>query len=161
MQANLRDSNAIVQGLTRIHIYQGQGLKIEYMRFDSRSKEAFNTAQLGAVLARSQEYLLPLRFDSNGADMLAYNPATNATRAIQIKARVTVDARYSGKNLWIAFPHWVNYSQQDWYVVPHDTLVQFWGAKKVAAGRAFSAGTPSKQLLKTLAGYRVGSVALG
>lgn len=131
------------------------------MKFDSRSKEAFNTAQLGAAHARGQEYLLPLRFDSNGADVLAYNPATNATRAIQIKARVTIDARYSGKNLWIAFPHWVTDSQQDWYVVPHDTLVQFWGAKKVAAGRAFSAGTPSKQLLKSLTGYRVGSVALG
>lgn len=131
------------------------------MQFDSRSKEAFNTAQLGAILARRQEYLLPLRFDSNGADVLAYNPATNETRAIQIKARATVDARYSGKDLWIAFPHWVTDSQQSWYVVPHDTLVGLWGAKKVATGRAFSAGTPSKQLLKSLAGYRVGSVALG
>lgn len=131
------------------------------MKFDSRSKEAFNTAQLCAALARGQEYLLPLRFDSNGADVLAYNPATNSTRAIQIKARATIDSKYSGKNLWIAFPHWVTNGMQDWYVVPHDTLVDFWGAKKVATSGAWSSGAPPKKLLKSLAVYRAGSVALG
>ena len=131
------------------------------MKFDSRSKEAFNTAQLGAVLARGQEYLLPLRFDSNGADVLAYNPSTNATRAIQVKARATIDSKYSGKNLWIAFPHWVTDGQQDWYVVPHEALAEIWGSEKIASGGKWSTLTPSKQLLSSLASYRAGSVALG
>ena len=136
-------------------------MKTEYMKFDSRSKEAFNTAQLGAVLARGQEYLLPLRFDSNGADVLAYNPATNSTRAIQVKSRATIDAKYRGRNLWIAFPHWVNVYQQDWYVVPHDTLTKLWDGRSPSAIGPQHAGTPPKKLLDALADFRVGSVALG
>jgi hypothetical protein len=135
-------------------------MKTEYMKFDSRSKEAFNTAQLGAVLARGQEYLLPLRFDSNGADVLAYNPATNGTRAIQVKSRATIDAKYRGRNLWIAFPHWVGANQQDWYVVPHDTLTKLWdGRSPRMEPRHYE--TPPKKLLDALADFRVGSVALG
>lgn len=136
-------------------------MKTEYMKFDDRSKEAFNTAQLGAVLARGQEYLLPLRFDSNGADVLAYNPGTNATRAIQIKARATIDSKYLGKNIWIAFPHWINNDRQYWYVVPHDTFVALWDVKKFAIRGVRSTRTPSKKLLIELAEFRVGSVALG
>lgn len=101
-------------------------MKAEYMGFDSRSKEAFNTAD-SAPFWHVKEVLLPLRFDSNGADVLAYNPATNRTRAIQIKSRATVDAKYRGKEIWIAFPHWVTDHQQDWYVVPHDRLEEIWG----------------------------------
>jgi hypothetical protein len=136
-------------------------MKAEYMGFDSRSKEAFNTAQLGAVLARKEEYLLPLRFDSNGADVLAYNPATNRTRAIQIKARATVEGKYRGKELWIAFPHWVTDHQQDWYVVPHDRLEELWGKTRTWQKDAkFSANNPPKHLIAALLEYRVGSIAL-
>ena len=134
-------------------------MRAEYSKFDSRSKEAFNTAQLGAVLARRQEYLLPLQFDSKGADVLAYNPATNESRPIQVKSRATVDAKYANKGLWIAFPHWVNDSQQDWYVVPHDELNRLWGRR--TDRDKWSSGSPSKALLNALADYRVGSVALG
>lgn len=138
-------------------------MKTEYMKFDSRSKEAFNTAQLGAVLARGQEYLLPLRFDSNGADVLAYNPSTNLTRAIQIKSRPTIDAKYMKRNLWIAFPHWVSDSQQDWYVVPHDELVRLygWDKARMERQRGRSSGSISRTVLKGLEPYRAGSVSLG
>jgi hypothetical protein len=131
------------------------------MKFDNRSKEAFNTAQLGAVLARGQEYLLPLRFDSNGADVLAYNPSTNETRALQIKGRVTIDPKYSEKKLWIAFPHWISDGQQDWYVVPHDKLVDLLHVKNFPSCGVWSRPKPSRELLDALSAYRVGSVALG
>jgi len=137
-------------------------MKTAYMLFDSKSQEAFNTAQLGAVLARDQEYLLPLRFDSNGADVLAYNASSCETRAIQIKARVTIHKRYCGKNLWIAFPHWIDDVQQDWYVVPHDVLVKLWGADKLKNGNGGQwSSTPPKGLLVKLIEYRVGSIVLG
>lgn len=136
-------------------------MKTEYMGFDSRSKEAFNTAQLGAVLARKEEYLLPLRFDSNGADVLAYNPATNRTRAIQIKARVAVARKYLGKELWIAFPRWVADHQQDWYVVPHDTLEALWGKTRTWQKDAeWSANSLPEHLIAALLEFRVGSIAL-
>ena len=95
-------------------------MRSEFLNFDSRSKEAFNLAQLGAVLARKQEYLLRLPFDSNGADVLAYNPATLKTRPIQIKARLTISKKYVDRNLLIAFPNWSSESRQDWYLLPHD-----------------------------------------
>lgn len=136
-------------------------MKTEYMKFDSRSKEAFNTAQLGAVLARGQEYLLPLQFDSNGADVLAYNPATNNTRAIQVKSRATIDAKYRGRNLWIAFPNWVSADQQDWYVVPHDKLTELRSGRNRNALGPQHSGRPPKQLLDALSNFRAGSVALG
>ena len=135
-------------------------MKKEYMKFDSRSKEAFNTAQLAAVLARGQEYLLPLRFDSNGADVLAYNPATNVSRPIQIKARATVDSRYRGKNLWIAFPHWVTEGKQDWYLILHDDLLELWGQEKLQGRSIYSVNSPSRELLSALTPYSIGSVAL-
>lgn len=136
-------------------------MKTEYMKFDSRSKEAFNTAQLGAVLARGQEYLLPLRFDSNGADVLAYNPSTNSTRAIQVKSRATIDAKYLGRNLWIAFPHWVSANQQDWYVVPHDTLAEIWTGRSLTRNGPHHSRRPPKKLLDAIANFCVGSVTLG
>lgn len=119
-------------------------MKTEYLKFDDRSKEAFNTAQLGAVLARGQEFLSLLRFDFNGADALAYSPATHTTRAIQIKGRATIDAKYLGKNIWIAFPHWISDGQQDWYVIPHDTLVELWAVKRFPTQSPWSTLVPSK-----------------
>lgn len=137
-------------------------MKTKYNKFDSKSQEAFNTAQLGAVLARKQEFLSPLRFDSNAADVLAYKPKSNEARAIQIKARVTIHKKYCGKNLWVAFPHWIDDVQQDWYVVPHDELVELWGADKLKNGNGGQwSKTPSKSLLGKLAKYREGYIALG
>ena len=74
-------------------------MRTEFLSFDGKSKEAFNTAQLGAVLARRQEYLLRLPFDSNGADVLAYNPQTLKTIPIQIKSRLSTSSRYTGKGI--------------------------------------------------------------
>lgn len=137
-------------------------MKTAYMLFDSKSKEAFNTAQLGAVLARDQEYLLPLRFDSNGADVLAYNPRSCKTRAIQIKACVTIHKKYCGKELWIAFPHWIDEVQQDWYLVLHDDLVNLWGADRLRnRDEGQWSTTPPKGLLVKLKEHRVGSIVLG
>ncbi len=134
----------------------------EYMDFDSRSKEAFNIAQLGAVLARGQEYLLRLPFDSNGADVLAYNPATLKTRPIQVKARVTISEKYLNRGLFIAFPNWSGETgtRQDWYLLPHDELVGILGAEKLDERDGYSARRLSKKQKADLKNFMIGSIDL-
>lgn len=51
-------------------------MRKEFMKFDSRSKEAFNTAQLAALLARHGEFLSPVKTDAHGPDVIGYTPAT-------------------------------------------------------------------------------------
>ena len=102
-------------------------MRTKFLAFDGKSKEAFNTAQLGAILARRQEYLLRLPFDSNGADVLAYNPETLTTIPIQVKSRLSTNPKYLGKNLYMAFPVWMSETRQAWYLLPHDTLVELYG----------------------------------
>ena len=134
-------------------------MKDKYATFDSKSKEAFNIAQLGSLLARKQEYLSQIRYDTNGADVLAYNVATNETRAIQVKGRIHVHRRYLNRNLWIAFPNWLDNNHQAWYLIPHDILVELWGLEKIQNldEGTFSLKIP-KKLIESLGKYVLGSI---
>jgi hypothetical protein len=131
-------------------------MRKKFLEFDGKSKEAFNTAQLGAVLARRQEYLLRLPFDSNGADVLAYNPETLTTIPIQVKSRLSTNPKYLGKNLYMAFPVWMSETRQSWYLVPHDTLVELYGTDKIG----WTTPHPSKPMLKKLEPFCIGSIDL-
>ena len=131
-------------------------MRTEFLSFDGKSKEAFNTAQLGAVLARRQEYLLRLPFDSNGADVLAYNPQTLKTIPIQIKSRLSTSSRYTGKGIYMAFPVWTSDTRQCWYLLPHDELVDLYGIERLG----WTTGKPSKDMLNKLQPYCIGSIDL-
>jgi hypothetical protein len=131
-------------------------MRTKFLTFDSKSKEAFNTAQLGALLARRQEYLLRLPFDSNGADILAYNPETLQTIPIQIKSRMSTSKKYVGKGIYIAFPVWTSETCQHWYLLEHDTLVELWGAEKLD----WTTAKPSKEMLPKLEPHSLGSIDL-
>jgi hypothetical protein len=127
-----------------------------FLKFDGKSKEAFNLAQLGALLARSQQFLIRLPFDANGADVLAYNPATLKTIPIQIKSRLGTHPKYVGKDLYIAFPAWEGTNRQRWFLLPHDTLVELQGPQNL--GRTH--GHPSRDMLAKLAPYSLGAIDL-
>ncbi len=131
-------------------------MRSKFLKFDGKSKEAFNMAQLGALLARRQEYLIKLPFDSNGADALAYNPETLQTIPIQIKSRLATNPKYSGKNLYMAFPVWLSETRQSWYLLPHDTLVELYGADKIG----WTTPHPSKSMLAKLAPFAIGAIDL-
>ena len=83
-------------------------MRKEFMRFDARSKEAFNTAQLAALLARKGEFLSPVKTDAHGPDVIGYTPKTCTSRNIQVKSRITILEKYEGKDLYIAFPNWLD-----------------------------------------------------
>jgi hypothetical protein len=135
-------------------------MRKQFLKFDGKSQEAFNTAQLGAVLARRQEYLLRLPFDSNGADVLSYNPETLRTTPIQIKSRLSISRKYLGKNLFIAFPIWETESRQAWYLLPHDTLAEIWGMDKLERHLGWTSGHLSKEMAERLSPYLIGAVDL-
>jgi hypothetical protein len=51
-------------------------------------------------------------------DLILHNEATGDTKLVQLKGRWTIDKKYLGRNIWIAFP-----DRGEWYVAPHDELV--------------------------------------
>ena len=58
---------------------------------------------------------------------------------MQLKGRLTIEHCYTGKNLWIAFPH-----DGNWYFFPHDEVQAYF----VQRGRkgAFRREDPAKDM---------------
>jgi hypothetical protein len=56
-----------------------------------------------------------------GIDLVAYREADKHFRAIQLKTRWTIDKKYLGRDIWIAFP---DDQTQDWFLAPHDEMVK-------------------------------------
>jgi hypothetical protein len=131
-------------------------MRKEFLKFDARSKEAFNTAQLAALLARRGEFLSPVKTDAHGPDVIGYTPKTCVSRNIQVKSRITILEKYEGKDLYIAFPNWLDDVTQEWYVVDHDELQRLWGRKY----KDWTSAAVSKAMQKTLAPYSVGVINL-
>jgi hypothetical protein len=59
---------------------------------------------------------LPLYDD--GVDFIIYRERDRVFRRVQMKGRWTIDRKYHGRDIWLAFP-----IGQDWYLVPHDEMV--------------------------------------
>ena len=133
-------------------------MKNRYKAFDSRSKEAFNIAQLGSLLAQRQEFLSLLRYDVNGADVISTNPLSQVSRHIQVKSRPTVSKKYIGKDLWIAFPQWTSMKSQSWYLIPHDLLMQTWDKEaQVQLKGLNNTANLSKKLSAQLVDFNIGT----
>ena len=64
-----------------------------------------------------------LSVDDGGADFIAIHIITNEVIKIQIKSRITIDKKYEGKNLFIAFPRIEKHFDKEWVIVPHDELI--------------------------------------
>ena len=81
------------------------GPKVKYHKLGHKEKESFNAAHLMAIMAK-WGYLEASRIngDNHGADLLFYRSSDGNVMKIQLKGRVTLDKKYSGKDLYIAFP---------------------------------------------------------
>lgn len=93
--------------------------KIPYNRLKGRQKELFNFQKLAATLADYGFNCIKLADDWLGADFLAYHSDGTTTLKVQLKSRLTIDKKYIGKDIWIAFPY-----KDHWYLVKHDRLVE-------------------------------------
>ena len=102
------------------------GSKVKYHKLGHKEKESFNSAALISIMAK-WGYLEASRIngDKHGADLLFYRSSDADVMKIQLKGRVTLDEKYSGKNLYIAFPV---KREGCWYIYPHDVIMrQAWG----------------------------------
>lgn len=92
--------------------------KIDYSKLNAKQQENYNFAQLAAILARYGYACIRLSDDHNGADLIArHKDGTHVD--IQLKGRFTLDKKYLGKDLYIAFPH-----DNTFYVFDHDLIVK-------------------------------------
>jgi hypothetical protein len=120
------------------------------------SSDAIEVVNRNALVtvALNQGYNAFLPVYDNGIDLILHNEATGDTKLVQLKGRWTIDKKYLGRNIWIAFP-----DRGEWYVAPHDEMVTH--GKKHTETQSWAKGTYSKSpLSKTdragLSAYRFG-----
>jgi frataxin-like iron-binding protein CyaY len=94
---------------------------ISYKEINARQKELFNFQKIAATFADYGFNCIKLADDWQGADFIAYNVNGNTTLKVQLKSRLTINKKYSGKekDIWIAFPY-----KNTWYLIKHDSLVE-------------------------------------
>lgn len=93
--------------------------KISYKDLNSKQKEIYNFQKIAATLADYGFNCIKLADDWHGADFLAYHRDGTNTLKVQLKARPTIDKKYIGRNIYMAFP-----LGGFWYLVDHDKLVE-------------------------------------
>lgn len=125
---------------------------VKYSDLNSRQREIYNFQKVASVLADYGFNCIKLADDWQGADFLAYHKDGNDSLKIQLKGRLTIDKKYQGKNLFMAFP-----VASAWCLIEHDLLVKFVGkntnwlkSKSWLEGGAYSSAKPSQSLLKVL-----------
>jgi hypothetical protein len=94
-------------------------IKIDYSTLNPRQKEIFNFQKISGLLADYGFNCIKLADDWQGADFLAYHKDGLDTMKIQLKSRLTIDQKYRGKELYVAFPF-----RSQWYLIEHDTLIE-------------------------------------
>ena len=93
--------------------------RIDPKELNGKQKEIYNFQKSAALLADYGFNCIKLTDDWQGADFLAHNFDGKTTLRVQLKARLTIDRKYVGQDLWMNFP-----SAGTWYLVPHDKLVE-------------------------------------
>ena len=93
--------------------------RINYGSLNARQKENFNFQKLSAVLADFGFVTMRLTDDWGGADFIAQHINGDTFLRVQLKSRLTFDAKYRNKGLFIAFPY-----KDEWYLFPHALSAQ-------------------------------------
>ena len=129
--------------------------RINYADLSSKQKEIFNFQKIAGALADYGFNCIKLADDWQGADFLAYHKDGEQTLKVQLKARVTIDRKYLGKGLFMAFPN-----KGIWYLVQHDELVRIAGETtpwlRTASWKEhglYSSANPNQEMLAGLSGF--------
>lgn len=109
--------------------------KIDYAKLNSRQKETYNFHKVAARLAEYGYNSILLSDDWLGADFIAYHNDGERFYRIQLKGRMTIDRKYIGRDLYIAFIH-----DDQVFVYPHDEMAE----RIDAAGRINDSDSWSK-----------------
>ncbi len=131
---------------------------VAYESLNSRQKENHNFQKVAARLADYGYNCLRLTDDWQGADFMACHVDGETILKVQLKGRLTIDKKYLGKSIHIAFFH-----GQDCYIYDHDDFVVHLeqngliGADSVtwhqAGGRSWP--SPPSWAIKLLSEYRI------
>lgn len=98
----------------------GQRFKrIDYDSLNPRQQEAFNFQKVSAVLAEYGFVTIHLSSDWGGADFIAQHKDGSTFLKVQLKGRLTFEKKYQGRGLHLCFP-----DQGEWFIYPHDELLQ-------------------------------------
>lgn len=108
---------------------------ISNKNLSSKGVESYNYHHLAAILAEYGYESYRINDDSHGADLIAYHlPLKNTDKKfslvfsvlkIQLKSRVTIAKKYTGKDIITAFPKPnVENNLNEWYLIPHDELLK-------------------------------------
>ncbi|WP_192358013.1 hypothetical protein [Mesorhizobium mediterraneum] len=92
--------------------------RISYERLNARQKENYNFQKVAARLADYGYNCLRLNDDWHGADFLAVHVDGTAVLRIQLKGRFSLDVKYRGRGLYIAF-----LASNACYVYSHDDVL--------------------------------------
>ena len=75
--------------------------KVDYIKLNSKQKENYNFHKVASALADYGYNSLRLNDDWQGADFIAINGEDMIK--VQLKGRFTIDKKYIGKEIYIAF----------------------------------------------------------
>lgn len=128
-------------------------------RYDSQTREAINRNTVTS-LAMEQGFNVFLPIYDGGIDFILYRESDSELRKVQLKSRWTIDQKYRGRDIWMAFP-----MENEWYLVPHDRLVASAVVKGTTKTKswtqdgAYSSAKPSKAEIAKWAEYRLASIS--
>lgn len=136
-------------------------------RYRTQVREVINrNVVVSLALERGFNAYLPV-YDG-GVDFILHREAqagrpetTTDTRKVQLKGRWTIDKKYIGRDIWVAFP-----VGDDWYLVPHDEMVAIAKAYTTALestswikGNAYSWPKPTKVMMAQCEVHRFAPIA--
>jgi hypothetical protein len=128
---------------------------IDYSKLSGKQQEIYTFQKLAGVLADYGFNCIKLADDWLGADFLAYHKDGLETLKVQLKGRLTIDQKYVGKRLHVAFP-----PGREWCVVGHDELVSIvrqvtnWLSTPSWTSKGqYHSGKPSRKLVDALKPY--------
>ena len=129
-------------------------------RYRSQVTEVVNRNTV-VSLALRQGFNAFLPVYDGGVDLILYREADNLVRKVQLKGRWTIDKKYTGRDIWMAFP-----ISGTWHLMPHDEMVAFAKAdgKALESVSWIESGTyswpkPSKAMAAHCAQYRFTQIA--
>lgn len=93
--------------------------RIEYGKLNPRQQENYNFQKVAGRLADYGFNCLKLNDDWQSADFLAVHVDGNTCLKVQLKGRLTLDNKYCGKDVYVAF-----LIGNECYVYPHDTILK-------------------------------------
>jgi hypothetical protein len=86
-------------------------------RYRSQVREVVNRNTV-VSLALGQGFNAFLPAYDGGVDFILYRESDSELRKVQLKSRWTIDRKYVGRDIWVAFP-----IAGDWYLMPHDKML--------------------------------------